>query len=247
MKVYFRVLMLILVSAKGWTQNTNLDYRGAIKISNQTSYERFNKLTLDTDTTLNFISTSALHILHPTIAYQWKTKKQNFHEIEITNFSFNKTRMMTEIVDDSIVVVGPGGYYGVPIAGGNSINVLISMKYEYIMTFRKLKEKKLIPSFGFSANPYFKRTNFSPVLSNAYPTSEQFFGARFFVTPRLTYYVGSKFFIDLNIPLCVLSTYFLTDRLDNPVQPVNERRTNTFSFETFPSILNARIGIGIKI
>ena len=115
------------------------------------------------------------------------------------------------------------------------------------MTFRKEKEKKLIPSFGFAASPYFKLTHYSPVLANAYPTTESFFGARFFVTPRLTYYLSSKFFIDINIPLCVLSTYFLTDRADNPALPVNERRAYTFSFETFPSILNARIGIGIKI
>lgn len=240
------MIVLLLIATNGWSQNTNLDYKGAIKVSNQTSYERFNKLTIDTDTNFNFISTSALHILHPTIAYQWKTKKQNFHEIEITNFSLNRSSTRTELVGDSIPPGGPG-YIGIPIDGGKTINALISLKYEYIMTFQKLKEKKLVPSFGFAINPYFKQTNFEPVLATIYSTQEQFFGARFFVTPRLTYYLTSKFFIDFNIPLCVLSTYFLTDRIEDPVLPINERQTNTFSFETFPSILSARIGIGIKI
>ena len=246
MKSYITAFVFVLVVTCNWAQNTNLDYQYALKISNQTSYEKFNKITSNFDSTMNLISTSSLQVFHPTISYQWRAKNQNFHEIEITSFNMKRSTSLTEIVGDSITPPSPG-YVGIPIAGGRSINALISLKYEYIMTFRKMKEKKLVPSFGFAINPFFKHTSFSPVLSSVYPSKEQILGVRFFATPRLTYYVTPKFFVDINLPLCVASTYFMNDVSENPVVPINERRTSTFSFETFPAILNARIGIGIKI
>jgi len=204
----FAGIFLCLVNlTMGHAQNVNLEYKRAIKISNQTSYEDFSKFTTDTDSNLYLISTTTIQILHPTIGYQWKSKNNNFHEIELTNFNIGKSSTMTEIVGDSINSAGPG-YVGIPIAGDHIIKSHIVLKYEYIMTFRKMKEKKLVPSFGFAVSPYYKQTNYNPVLSNEYPAVERFFGARFFVTPRMTYYFSPKFFIDLNIPISVIDTYF---------------------------------------
>lgn len=246
MSRYLIIVSLPFVLTNGWSQNTNLDYQGAIKISNQTSYTGFSKTSADIDSTLNYTTTTSLQILQPTIAYQWKTKNHNFHEVELTDFSFNRSTSLTQIVGDSIPPASPA-YVGIPIGGGKTVNAMISLKYEYIMTFRKMKEKKLVPSLGLAINPFFMHTGFRPALSNDYPKKDQIYGVNFFITPRLTYFISKKIFVDINLPLCLARTYFSSHVEENPVLPLNARRTTTYSFESFPAILSARIGVGIKI
>ena len=82
MKNYILIILLLLFIKNGWTQNTNLDYKYAIKIYNLTTFDEYRESKSDTTA----YSTKTLQILHPTVAFQWKTKKNNFHEIELTNF-----------------------------------------------------------------------------------------------------------------------------------------------------------------
>lgn len=84
-------------------------------------------------------------------------------------------------------------------------------------------------------------------MSTSFPTSENYFGIRVFVTPRLTYFLTSKLFIDVNIPLCFFDMYYHTDKENNPSLPISERTNSTYNFNQFPKIFSGRIGIGIKL
>ena len=239
---YILTFSSLLFVENGWAQNTNLDFKNAIKIYNLTTYEEYEKSERlnDTSSSYFYYTTTNFQILHPTIAFQWKTKKNNFHEIELTSFIIDKAVTKTEIKN----ATSTNAYL---ISGNDITTTSIAMRYEYILNFNKSKDRKLVPSIGFSVNPYFRQNSFSPVISSSFPTSESYFGARMFVAPRLTYYLTSRFFMDLNIPLCFLDSYSLIEKREDPRIPESERTVKTYNFQLFPKIFSGRIGIGLKL
>jgi hypothetical protein len=242
MKKYILIILLLFSMKGGWTQNMNLDYKIAIKLYNLTTFDEYERSRTINDTSSNTVynTTSTLQILHPTIAFQWKTKKNNFHEIELTNFILGKLTSNKENKSDTTI-------NGQTKIGYDLVTTFISARYEYILNFNKSKDRKLVPSLGFSINPYYKQNNYSPKISSSYATSEIYFGAKVFLIPRLTYYLSSRFFIDVNIPICFLDSYYLIDKEDNPAVPLQERTISTFNFNGFPKIFGGRIGVGLKL
>ncbi|MEO7174774.1 MAG: hypothetical protein ABIV51_02995 [Saprospiraceae bacterium] len=236
MKSYFPLFLLLFVINIGRTQNSNLDYKSAVKIYNLTTYE--SSSTPNGENIVN--KKNSLQLFHPTIAYQWKTKRNNFQEIELTNFNLNKHESTTEVIDN-----GSGG--GQIISGNKTTTTLISMRYEYILNFNKNREKKIVPSLGFAARPYYSENSTKPSITTLLPSSDKELGFRAYVTPRLTYYISSRFFIDLNLPLCVLQANSSSELVDNPALPENARKTTTFNFDALTNVLSGRLGIGLKI
>jgi len=241
MKKYIGIAFLFVFINKGWTQNTNLDFQYAIKLYNLTTYEEFNKTKRTNSSSSYYEYTSTnLQMAHPTIAIQRKTKKNNFHEIELTNLMISKSGTLTEIKNDTTGITF--------FVGGDEITTTyISMRYEFILNFNKAKNKKLVPSIGFGINPYFRQFIYTPKLSSSFGTSESYCGVKTFVTPRLTYYLTEKLFFDINIPVCFFDTYYLIERSYNPTIPADERKIKTFDYKQFPKTLSGRIGIGLKI
>ena len=232
--------MMILIINKGWTQNTNLDYKSGIKVYNLTTLEEYTNSKNDTTANSFHYTTTTQQILHPTVAFQWKTKKSNFHEIELTNFMLNKVGTKTETITDS------SG--NIQVVNENDLTAtLISVRYEYILNFNKATNKQLVPSIGFGINPYFKQNNYSAKISTSFPTSQDFIGARAFITPRLTYYIQPKFFIDFNIPLCFFDTYYLKDEDENPAVPESQSTSTSYNVELFPKYFSGRLGVGLKL
>jgi hypothetical protein len=83
--------------------------------------------------------------------------------------------------------------------------------------------------------------------TSSFKSSDKFFGAKFFVTPRITYYCGKKIFIDLNVPLCVFNACFESYSTEDPTVPLEERKTNSTDLgAVFPGFFSVRLGIGIK-
>jgi hypothetical protein len=236
------IITTLIFIKSALSQNTLLDYKYALKIYNLSTFEENNKTRRVNNSAsyyYNFKSTT-LQVLHPTIAFQWKAKKNNFHEMELTSLIVGKLSTKTEILNDSTNSIQT-------LNGSDLINSAISLRYEYIMNFSKSKVNKLLPSLGFGFNPYFKRNKYFPKVSSIFPTSESYFGIRTFINPRLTYFITSNLFIDINIPICFFDTYYFTDKEDNPSVPANERKIVLFSYNQFPKIFSGRIGFGIRL
>ena len=232
----------LLFSVNGWAQNTNLDFKNAIKIYNLSSYE----LNIKTEPIINspsgayYFTTVNSQFLHPTIAFQWKSKKNNFHEIELTDFSLNKMSAKIQI--------GNINQDTLNLVDGNELTTTsLSARYEYILNFNKTKDRKLVPSVGFSINLYYKCDNYSPIFSTAHPSSDSYLGSKVFVTPRLTHFLTSKFFIDLNVPLCFANTYARVVNVKDPTIPIADRKVSTIDFQLFPKTFNLRLGVGLKL
>lgn len=226
----------------GWSQNTNINYKRAIKFYNLTTIEdQTRSIRLNSTSASRYQYTSnTFQILHPTIAFQWASKKSNFHEIELTRLMLGKTSTKTEIVNDSTNNTQT-------LSSGNLLTTVIAARYEYILTFNKSKERQFVPSIGFAIHPYYHQNNYSPTNPNALPTSDLSIGLKSFVIPRITYFVTSKFFIDVNIPLCFFDTYYSSYQENNPVIPIQDRTTNSFNFSGFPKFFSGRLGIGVKL
>jgi hypothetical protein len=242
MKRIHVILFALIFTGNLNAQNTNLDYSGALKISNLTSYEEYSISTSTDTTNSTFQQTTqtALTIFHPTVAYQWITDKDNFHEIELTGLMFGNKRSETVLKNDS-TNIDP------TIGGMKTLTAELSLRYEYILTFNKMKESKFVPSVGFGLNPFYRQISNTPALSNEFPNSEKQVGLRAFITPRITYFVTRKFFLDLNLPLCFSEFNYTALRQANPLISADHRTTSTLNFYQFPKFVSARIGIGIKI
>lgn len=241
MKQITLILFLLSIVKFGWSQNANIDYKRAFKIYNLTSFEKVEIIIQQSDTSTPYIlsSSSDLQIFHPTFAFQWKTKNNNFQEVELTYLVLGKQSTTTELKDDPT--------NGQQIMSGNKlVTSHISVQYEYIKMFNKLKDKKLVPSVGFGFNPYYKQINSTPQIATSYPKSEKYLGAKVFITPRLNYYINSKFFVDVNIPFCIANAYLLTKNSGDPTLTKEERTMKSFNFQQFPFILSARVGVGFK-
>lgn len=234
MKKINLLLLLVLVLKLGWAQNSNLDYKYAIKIYNLTSYEEYTKTT----SFINETRTS-IQILHPTIAFQWNNNKRNSNEVELTNFKLGKLDTKSE-TQDTI----KGGNYNLEY---DKFSTMISARYEYILNFNKSKDRKIVPSLGFGINPYYTQTNYEPKNTTKYRYSEMHTGLKLFLTPRLSYYIGSKIFIDINLPICISDVFYSVDKNEDPSYQSAESTTSTFNIDIFPKVFTGRIGIGIKI
>jgi len=242
MKNIILLAFMLSIVVIGKTQNSNLDFENGFKIYNLTSYDVTHHLYMPSSSPSNHyeITNSDWQFLHPSVAFQWKTEKNNFHEIELKDFAMSTNSTITELVNDTTFNILTSVTSGITSS-------LISAQYEYIINFNKSKESKFVPSLGIGINPYFANSSTHPESPTTYPTNATYFGAKLNVIPRLTYYVTTKFFIDVNFPLCISDSYFSINKVDNPTLPENMRTTTTLNFEQLPMFLSGRIGVGIKI
>jgi hypothetical protein len=238
MKKLIPVIALMLVFQTGQSQNPNLDYKFAVKLYNLTTYSESSISRNDTTVIPSFLESSNLQILHPTFAFQWKTKKNNFHEIELTNLALGVVKNGTE--NDT---TGDGEIMG----KSKLVTTSISMRYEYILNLNKIADNKLVPSVGFAANPYYSMANYKPGVTNLFPASVINLGLKIFVIPRVTYYFSPRFFFDLDVPLCFFDTYLQSVKSDDPTLPIPERTITTITIDAFPKLFcQLRIGFGLK-
>jgi len=240
MKTLLSFFVFIFLLQTGWSQNENLDHKYAVKLYNQTTFENYGKTESDSIYDHYVYTDKRLQVLHPTFAFQWKTRKNNFHEVELTSFSLDKVKTGTEVRNDTSLIY-------TTISGAEIVTTYISVQYEYILNLNKSNDARFVPSVGFGVNPYYRQSNYIPKVSDSYRTSENFIGVRAFVIPRLTWYFSSKFFVDINVKMCMFDSYYLSDKDQDPRLTVAEGIKNSFNLELFPKIFSGRIGVGVKL
>lgn len=239
----FTVLFSLLFSAISWSQNSSLAYSKALKMYNLTTFDAVSNTGQSSDLAgISFNSSvKTFQLLHPTIAFQWKTKKkENFHEIELSSFSFRRTNTMEEKITDSTNSAQL-------ISGSREASYSLAARYEYIFTFFKTKDRKFLPSLGLGINSYFLQSSTFPKTADLFPVSDRIIGSKVFLTPRINYFITPKLFLDFNIPLCILDVNLQTRKKQDPILPINQQSVSTIRFQQFPTVFSARIGLGIKL
>ena len=222
-------------------QNPNTDYRIGIKVYNLARYEESERSMsegLGSRSSILF-KKKTFNLLHPTIAIQWKSKRNNFHEIEIVDLKWENAGSTRELRNDSTNI-------NTKVYGDNVKETSIAARYEFTIVFNKKKERKLVPSLGLAISPYYTSHRLTPELSSSFPEFGYHTGIRTFVTPRITYFIKQKLFIDLNIPVCISQAEFSEERNYDPSISKTERKI-FFDAYAFPKMFSVRIGVGIKL
>ncbi len=180
-------------------------------------------------------------IFHPTFALQWKTKADNFQEIELTFLDIHSDEFLRTRIDNEDT------YYPSYYEAGTKVTTThISMRYEYIYRFTKAVDRKFDISLGAGINPYFSNISEEPAISNQWPTQERNMGAFFQVVPRIQFNLSSKLFLDLNVPFCVFNYNHRRLEREDP-QLIEELNVQTYTDNTLlPEIYSVRIGVGFR-
>jgi len=183
---------------------------------------------------------SSFRLTQPSIAFQWRTKKNNFHEIELSQVWFGKVATKSEEIDRQTNQKETQG-------GQETWKSSFSLRYEYVLNFRKKATTKLVPSIGFGAGTYFNRSKTEPLVSNSFPAATTQLGLKLYVTPRLSYYFNPRWFLDVNLPICASDLNMTRFKVENPAFTSAQQTSSSSVFETFPKMFSARIGIGLKL
>ena len=217
MKKFYSISLLLLFVNIAWAQNKNLNFRGSVKFYNQSTFVDRSLYHLDS-TFFEMQYRKTNTYFHPGFAFQLMNKRKNIHEFELSDLSF----------------------------GGNVI-ANISLRYEYIVNMNKAKDRKWVPSLGFAANPYFAQQQYGQGLDLKYLSTVKYFGLKAFITPRITYYLDTKLYFDLNVPVCVFDMYHKSFKTDDPAVQQDQREIHNYNFgAVFPNMTQIRIGIGLK-
>ena len=184
-------------------------------------------------------NSKTITLLHPTIAVQWKNKKGQSREIELTHLSFKNEDQHMNYISDSMSLVA--------VTSGNKVSTAtIGLRYESTFLQTTPKSSKTTFSVAYAINPFLKILHTVPYTSSSYPASKTSLGMNAFLVPRMNCNLSSKLFIDFNLPLNLFSVYKVRTSNSDPAIQVSRQQNSTFNFDALSNVLSARIGIGIK-
>jgi len=229
---------LACLSLQAYAQNEAQNPKYAVKLYNQTSFS-LNEMGSIHDT--NSISVSqngkSVQILHPTIALEWKNKRKDIHEIELTNFDWSNN-------NSGIYAISAGND---PDFAGKIAHIALGLRYEYKLMFNKKRDHKLQPSIGFAALPFYKYDSYKPGNTTHFAKSQTSYGISAFVVPGVNYNLTSRFFIDANAPVCLGIAAFETTKSKNTALPLAAQNSSIFNFDGGVPMVALRLGVGLRI
>jgi hypothetical protein len=242
MKKFIIQLIVLLSGTALHAQNTHLDYNYALKVCNLGSFERTSwSGPSDWPGYHDLHEAQQLELFHPVFAFQWRSKRDNFHELELSDLKWNHAEEVTEMRQDSAGV-------SLFVKRTRITQSALSLCYEYTFVFFRNRQYSLVPTLGLGINPYYRRDHFFPGPASVFPEIQTHAGIRTLVTPGLSWFFSERFFADLKIPLCLGNAdFFMDDKKDDPSIPVNEQQLYTFDMKMFPKSYALRLGIGIRL
>lgn len=178
----------------------------------------------------------SFEILHPSFAINVKNKKSNFHELELRLLNIKQSETKTIQTAPQMLVHGNELY-----------EMNFALRYEYIINLNKKQDAKVVPAIGMGVSPYFDRYNYTPLTPTFSPARQTYIGAELFVTPRLLLRAHKRIVFDINLPLCLMDSYFDIHTERNPTIPSTSWRQTATNIQFMPQYFSVRLGVGVKI
>jgi hypothetical protein len=175
----------------------------------------------------------------PSAAIVFQNKKGNSHEIELSRLEVREDEKKIWTLNPSFSTYGY-------MKAQKTITTSLAARYEYIINIAKKKKYLVQPSVGLAGMPFYSRNNSIPYISSDYRASLTEIGVVGFVVPRINISLSKRLFIDVNIPMPVLSMASTTQYLGDPTLIPGARKYNTINFDLFPGSLSARVGFGVR-
>jgi len=237
------VILLLLVSVNLFGQN-NFDDKKPIGVKLYSNFDFSSKyINYETDT-INGTSLNGYmkeingFNFSPSLVFY--TKKGNSSEIEISRlkYSNNFNQEYTQL-DSSGAILNI-------FAGNTQKRFELYLRYEYKLSLFKKKDwKKIKPIIGFSGTPFLTWDKTEPILNTEFTKNRTIVGLFLSVIPRIEYSINERWYLDLNIPLAIVTTHYTSIRNNDP--SLEERSRNIFDFYNGPISYAIRLGIGFKI
>lgn len=236
------LLALLFVQWPTMAQNKNLEAKYGIKVYNLSSYTTSNQILSQDSVLVSRITDKFLSLFNPSIAFRFKTKRNNFHEIEWTTLRLDNQESYLESR-----YTGNGGTEPVIGTGARNMNAYLALRYEYIINFFKNKNSRWMPSLGIAVSPYFSYSRYTPFRSSQFAVRGFQMGLTSFLIPRINYQINNRFFADLNFPIAITDMYVTTDRINDPNLPSEAQRRTVRDGALFPQPFYMRIGLGMRL
>ncbi len=169
-------------------------------------------------------------------------KKGNSSEIEISrlNFSNDYNKEYNEL-DSTGAILNT-------ISESKQKHFDLYLRYEYKWRLFKKKDLgKFKTILGFSGTPFVSWNKYEPMLSSENPYSTTTVGIYLSVIPRIEYSINKKLYLDLNVPISVVTANFTSTNNEDPTLPVEQRTQSTFDFYNGPLSYAIRFGVGLRI
>lgn len=158
----------------------------------------------------------------------------NFHEFELSSLSWKRDKNEVR-------------FQQLNAYAGKCSEIHIGFRYEYnILLSRNTGYTGLSPYLGIAANPYYLHNQFDPIVSTAFPEYNDRIGIGLAIVPRLIYNFGTRWFMDVNIPLNIAEIGYNREKVANPTLPLDQRTTATIDILGVPAKYQVRIGGGIR-
>ncbi|HRG53896.1 MAG TPA: hypothetical protein PLL00_13765 [Bacteroidia bacterium] len=219
MKKNFLLAIGSLFSIVAIAQNPYLENKYSWKLSNLSTLTTNNKYQL----------------LHPTIAFDWLSKRKNTHELELIDLALNR-----------------GNIREYSMSGNKRFTegtrqTAISMRYEYKINFNTKRESRWIPSLGFSVNPYYQEYSF--VFNDSLPQriESKAAGIRLGFNPSITYFVTKKLYLTSSLSFTIADISGTRFRSSGPgAQPEQYNREPHINFMNIKDKFEFRVGVGYR-
>lgn len=167
-------------------------------------------------------------------AFMKKTKRDNFHELELNTFAFEnyKTPLYNSL--------------GQPIGHISYNSQDIGLRYQYTLNF--MKKAKLNPQLGMSLLNRYQGTESEPSVTNSYPRRTRQWNGIVTLSPQVRYNISPRLFADLAFPVEMAGYAYTFQEINNPAIPIRQQRNSAFEYEQFQNWddrLHIRFGAGL--
>ncbi|MCB0733179.1 MAG: hypothetical protein H6608_05045 [Flavobacteriales bacterium] len=173
------------------------------------------------------------------LAYTREAPSGAIHEFELSRLSFWNR--------DNQVVVQDSLFLPMTISGANVRGVYAAARYEYMQELHKTDENRKTKIYlGGSAQPFFYRNVVRPLNSQSFPTTDISAGIKLALIPRVTQNLTDKLFLDVNIPIQMVTTDVTHNRVENPSFTASQQSISTINFMMDMKYM-LRAGIGYRL
>lgn len=231
------ILFLLFISVNLFSQ----DFSERVDVKLYTNFDYTPKyLYNDSDTLREYEKEFNGFNFSPALVFY--TPNGNSSEIEISRFRFSNIYNKEYSLIDSI-----GAVENI-FSEDHEKQFELFLRYEYKLALFKRKEwERIKPGIGFSASPYIQWNKRQPELSNEFATSRTTVGLFLSVIPRVEYKLNDRWYLDLNIPLSIVTMNYITTKTNSPNLPIDERTEHIIDFHNGPIALAIRFGVGYMI
>jgi hypothetical protein len=221
------LLSFLCLASLAFGQNAATDFKYGIKLSNQMSWN-YRRIR---DTNGNTLGGGSVEIFNVQPGFLLKGGKGNFWDFSLQNIRTN----LNGSVD-----------------GKALYNIGLNVKVGYFYAFCKQKETHWIPMLGLELAPRFGMSRsrlFNQIAGSTYSTEytlfRSSFGGQLYLTPRVMWCPGKRFFMDASLNIGLLQGSVSHSATNNPAASYPVRNSTNVGLPLDGAHLS--LGFGLKL